>query len=636
MSIAVQRQPISCIFRGVQKMDHDEKGHTKGYNALKERLQEMRMKAVGDVAWQTLIGRAEAQADALEHTYIQDMRTASAELGKNANDFRKFAEQFTKIQAELEALRQQPHGFGTYVRQIGYEEIEDQLGNKHKYPLVDIYDDRGRPGEVLIVNDEIKPENLKFGQKLVLLNTAGPAHVLKARNEFDTSGRNATVAEILTSDQYGMRLMVSSGDIGEQHVCWLSASVAENDVHVGSRILVDTTGQFVIEILPEQESAQYLLTSETSNIRFDRVGGLDSIIADIQKDFAWPLLYPSVFQTINLSCSKGLLLYGPPGVGKTLIAKALVNFMADQIEKVTGKKAIGHFYNIKGPELLNKFVGETEGKIRNIFDEAKKRASPLTPVIIYFDEMDAMFGQRGSGISSDVNLQHVTQLCAMMDGLEARGNVIVVGSSNRAELIDSAVLRPGRMDKKILVPRPDAKATHQIFLKYLEPIWGPINPRYDVDVYIPVSGETGKAKGNKEHFGRDPQKVQDYLIKRAVQRMYDKDDRKNLFVEVHFDGQTKPETLRYGDFASGAAIESIVKRAKMFAVSDHIEQKTLLGVEMKHLFLAIEAVFAEERPPRSGLGDITNWLNIHGKLKGPLVAFPKFIDHDPAADVDKF
>ena len=184
-----------------------------------------------------------------------------------------------------------------------------------------------------------------------------------------------------------------------------------------------------------------------------------------------PFLHGDLFREHQLRPPKGILLYGPPGCGKTLIAKAVANSLAKQVQKVHGgdEKSTAFFLNIKGPELLNKYVGETERHIRLVFQRAREKASDGTPVIVFFDEMDSIFRTRGSGVSSDVENTIVPQLLSEIDGVEGLKNVIVIGASNREDMIDPAILRPGRLDVKIKIERPDAEAAADIFSKYILP-----------------------------------------------------------------------------------------------------------------------------------------------------------------------
>lgn len=543
--------------------------HTAEYNRLKERIAELRRKTDNREPLHADIAAIGTDVDELETLYIQGMRDASIKMTQQANEYQKrhqaVIERLMRAETRLQAVELESHGFGIFLRHAGYQEVEDALGKKHNIPIVHVRDMRGIEGKVPVVDETIDSEKLRYGQRLEFLSTQGPSPVMRALDEFNTSGSEANVVALMDHDYEGMRVMLAIGDMGENRVCRLSHNVADKNIGPGSRVLVDPTGTLVIEVLPEKESSRYL-AAEIPTTTFADIGGLDHIAAQIEEDFIWPILHAELYKKAGLPSPRGCLLSGPPGTGKTMVARATANLIARQIEKTTGTKATSQFFYINGPALLNKYVGETERGIREIFKQARKVASLTTPAVIFIDEMDALFLTRGHGISSDVNLTIVPQFTAEMDGLEDRGNVIVIGATNRRELIDPAVVRPGRCDKIFEIPRPNAVGAKQIFAKYLLPTWDHINPRYDVEVYHPLD-KRGNPKSQQYDFKRDPRIVAEYLIDRAVERMYDVTIDKNEFIELVFYVDVikrirKTTILRYGDLASGALIANIVERAK--------------------------------------------------------------------------
>jgi proteasome-associated ATPase len=345
----------------------------------------------------------------------------------------------------------------------------------------------------------------------------------------------------------------------------------------------------VIEKLPKSE-AEELVLEEIPDVSYEHIGGLQKELEQVRDAVELPFLYPHLFAEYKLSAPKGVLLYGPPGCGKTLIAKAVANSIAKKLGHLTGKEVRSFFLHVKGPELLNKYVGESERQVREVFKKAKERAAGGHPVIVFFDEMDALFRTRGSGISSDIESTIVPQFLSEIDGVERLRNVIVIGASNRQDLIDPAVLRAGRLDVKVKVSRPDASSARDIFSIY-------------VTTELPFDPEEVKRHGN------DPAAFVEHVIGMTVERMYSTSD-ENRFIEVTYANGEK-EILYFKDFASGALIEGIVSRAKKFAVKRAIAKEGR-GLRADDLIRAIREEFKEHED----LPNTTNpddWAKIAGK-----------------------
>jgi proteasome-associated ATPase len=367
-------------------------------------------------------------------------------------------------------------------------------------------------------------------------------------------------------------------------------------LRAGDSLLLDARSGYVYEKVPKSE-VEELVLEEVPDIDYSNIGGLIRQIDQIRDAIELPYLYPDMFKEHQLKPPKGVLLYGPPGCGKTLIAKAVANSLAKKVAAKTGQEGKSFFLNIKGPELLNKYVGETERHIRLVFQRAREKASGGTPVIVFFDEMDSLFRTRGSGVSSDVENTIVPQLLSEIDGVEGLENVIVIGASNREDMIDPAILRPGRLDVKIKIERPDAESARDIFSKYLVP---------DLPLHADDLSE----------FGGDREACVAGMIRATVERMYTETD-ENRFLEVTYANGDK-EVLYFKDFNSGAMIQNIVDRAKKMAIKDLLDSDQK-GLRVQHMLQACVDEFKENED----LPNTTNpddWARISGK-KGERIVF---------------
>ena len=409
---------------------------------------------------------------------------------------------------------------------------------------------------------------------------------------FEQAGEIVTMKETVDAERVSI---ISRAD--EERIALVGDPLRDVPLKAGDHLLFDAKSGYVLEKLPKPEVDELIL-EEVPDISYEDVGGLEKQIEAVHDAVELPYMHPDLFAEHKLRPPKGVLLYGPPGCGKTLIAKAVANSLAKRVAEKTGRPdAKSYFLNIKGPELLNKYVGETERQIRLIFQRAKEKSTEGVPVIVFFDEMDSLFRTRGTGISSDMEATIVPQLLAEIDGVESLRNVIVIGASNREDLIDPAILRPGRLDVKIRIDRPDADAARQIFKIYLEPD-------------LPFHEDVIKAAGGS------PERACETLIDQVVDKMYATND-DNRFLEVTYISGDK-EVMYFKDFASGAMIDSIVQRAKKAAIKRFLEDG-VRGIKDEDVLDAIRAEYKENED----LPNTTNpddWARISGK-KGERIVF---------------
>jgi len=441
----------------------------------------------------------------------------------------------------------------------------------------------------------VKNARLRKGQE-VILNEA--LNVIEAK-DFDSQGEVVRLKDLLE----GARALVTL-HFDEEKVAELGGQLLDERLSVGDHLLYDPRSGYVIEKLPKSESEELVL-EEVPDVDYAHIGGLQKELDQVRDAVELPFLYPDLFAEYKLSAPKGVLLYGPPGCGKTLIAKAVANSIAKKLGDRSGKEIRSYFLHVKGPELLNKYVGESERQVREVFKKAKERAEDGHPVIVFFDEMDALFRTRGTGISSDIESTIVPQFLSEIDGVESLRNVIVIGASNRQDLIDPAVLRAGRLDVKVKVGRPDAVAARDIFSKY-------------------VSSELPFAQEEIDRHGGDRMALVERLTSLTVDTMYATSE-ENKFIEVTYANGEK-EVLYFKDFASGALIEGIVSRAKKFAVKRAIAKEGS-GLRADDMVRAIREEFKEHED----LPNTTNpddWAKIAGK-KGEKIIHIRTISGGP-------
>ncbi|MBO1413610.1 proteasome ATPase [Streptomyces sp. FH025] len=498
----------------------------------------------------------------------------TAQNERLASTLREARDQIVALKEEVDRLAQPPAGFGTFL-----EANEDGTA--------DIF----TGGRKLRVNvsPNVALDELSRGQE-VMLNEA--LNIVDAM-AFERIGEIVTLKEILEDGERALVL----GHTDEERVVRLAEPLHEATIRAGDALLLEPRSGYVYEVVPKSE-VEELVLEEVPDIDYRQIGGLSNQIELIRDAVELPYLHADLFKEYELRPPKGVLLYGPPGCGKTLIAKAVANSLAKKVAEVTGRpQGKSYFLNIKGPELLNKYVGETERQIRLVFQRAREKAGEGTPVIVFFDEMESLFRTRGSGVSSDVENTIVPQLLAEIDGVEGLENVIVIGASNREDMIDPAILRPGRLDVKIKIERPDAEAAKDIFSKYLKDSL----PFHPDDL--------------KEHDGSVEATVV-AMIQSVVERMYSETE-ENRFLEVTYANGDK-EVLYFKDFNSGAMIQNIVDRAKKMAIKDFLDHGQR-GLRVSHLLAACVDEFKENED----LPNTTNpddWARISGK-KGERIVF---------------
>ncbi|HWB67630.1 MAG TPA: proteasome ATPase [Mycobacteriales bacterium] len=497
----------------------------------------------------------------------------SAQNERLAATLREARDQIVALKEEVDRLAQPPSGYGYFLQ--SYDD-----------GTVDVFTG-GRKLRVA-VSPSLAGDQLRRGQE-VMLNEA--LNVVEALN-FERQGEVVMLKELLEG---GDRALVL-GHTDEERVVMLADTLVDQPLRAGDSLLLETRSGYVYERIPKSE-VEELVLEEVPDIDYADIGGLHEQIEAIRDAVELPFLHKDLFIEHQLRPPKGILLYGPPGCGKTLIAKAVANSLAKQVQAAGKGEGRSYFLNIKGPELLNKYVGETERHIRLVFQRAREKASEGTPVIVFFDEMDSVFRTRGSGVSSDVENTIVPQLLSEIDGVEGLENVIVIGASNREDMIDPAILRPGRLDVKIKIERPDAEAARDIFSKYLKP---------DLPLHADDLAEHG---GSREA-------TIEAMIQRTVERMYTEDE-DNRFLEVTYANGDK-EVLYFKDFNSGAMIENIVDRAKKMAIKSFLESGNK-GLRVAHLLSACIDEFKENED----LPNTTNpddWARISGK-KGERIVY---------------
>jgi len=511
---------------------------------------------------------------------------ASSRNEKLSLALQQMREQIAMLRDEVDKLSAPPSQYGIFVG-LNVDGTADIISAGRKFRVQlhpDLDPGQLRKGDEVVVNDS---------QNVILAQSTSAGGQIVTYKETLDDGRRAIV--------------FGRGD--DDRVMEFADHLIGQKLRTGETLLADARSGLLIERLPRPE-VEELVLEEVPDITYEDVGGLDTQIEAITDAVELPYLHQHLFSEYDLPAPKGILLYGPPGCGKTMIAKAVANSLAKKVAQVTGRPNVrSYFLNIKGPELLNKYVGETERQLRLVFSRAREKAAEGVPVIVFFDEMDSLFRTRGTGISSDMESTIVPQLLAEIDGVEALRDVIVIGASNREDLIDPAILRPGRLDVKIKIERPDERAAEQIFGRYLT-------------TDLPLDAATVEELG-----GGDPAKAVQAMIEATVAEMY-RADVARQFLEVTYQNGDK-EILYFKDFASGAMIENIVRRAKKLAIKREIAGSGR-GVRTADLLESISQEYKENED----LPNTTNpddWARISGRKGERIVYIRTIIGGDASA-----
>jgi proteasome-associated ATPase len=520
---------------------------------------------------------APGQIATLEKRLAQTDSQLAGAYTKNENmenALRDAKDRLIQLKEEVEKLTQPPASYGIFLEYFEDENCADIFTNGRKLRVM--------------IGPDIDPKEFERGKE-VMLNEA--LNIIRI-GAFDQQGEVVTLKEVMENKQRA--LVIARTD--EERVVELAEPLRSEYLRPGDSLLLDAKSGHALEKLPKPE-VEELILEEVPDISYEDIGGLDYQIEEIRDAVELPYLHGDLFREHQLDPPKGILLYGPPGCGKTLVAKAVANSLAKKVATKLGRDdRRSYFLNIKGPELLNKYVGETERQIRLIFQRAKEKSEEGVPVIVFFDEMDSLFRTRGSGISSDIESTIVPQLLAEIDGVESLKNVIVVGASNREDLIDPAILRPGRLDVKIKIERPDESSASDIFSKYLT-------------TEIPIAQSEIDRQGSADSAVAE-------MIRTTVEHMYSEEPQ-NRFLEVTYANGEKEE-LYFKDFASGAMIENIVRRAKKTAIKRVIAGEPK-GIGQDDLISAILQEYRENED----LPNTTNpddWAKISGK-KGERIVY---------------
>lgn len=521
--------------------------------------------------------------DARLYEMTRELMQSHRQNRKLRNTLQEAKEKLELLKEKVKQLSAPPNNYGIFLGVNDDNTIDVDIGGK-----------KWRVNH----DPSLNPNQIQVGQE-VIVNSGLNVVAIKPPEKH---GDVVKIKEVLESDRAVVSLRTD-----EEQVVRISEALRDEELKIGDPVLLNHTSGMLLEKLPKRELDDLLL-EEVPDISYADIGGLDSQIEAIRDAIEMPYIYPDEYREFDLTPPKGVLLYGPPGCGKTLIARAVANCLAERIRQQNDRDDVkGYFINIKGPELLNKYVGETERKIREVFQKARDKSKEGFPVVIFFDEMDSLFRSRGMGISSDMESTLVPQFLSMLDGVEDLRDVIVIGASNRQDLLDPAVLRPGRLDVKIKIDRPNMDGAKDIFAIYLTP-------------------DLPFAKTEVEKFDSNTDDITEHLISEAVQAMYATTE-ENRFIEVTYT-RGERETLFFKDFVSGAMIRNIVSRAKKMAI------KRLISSEGKEKGISLDdlkTAIREEYRENEDLPNTTNpddWAKISGR-KGEKIVNIRALINEP-------